>query len=167
MRLHRELDISQKSAWFMLHRLRKAAETGVSPFAGPVEVDETYFGGERHNMSTKRRAELSGRGVAGKAAVVGAKDRATNQVADKAVASTDKGTLQGFVDAVARENARVYTDEAAAYEGMAHAHEAVKHSIQEYVRGQVHTNGVESFWSLTKRGYYGTYHKMSPKHLNR
>ena len=167
MRLHRELGISQKSAWFMLHRLRKAAESGVSPFAGPVEVDETYIGGKRHNMSTKRRAELTGRGAVGKTAVVGAKDRATKQVAAKAITSTDKATLQEFVSAVARESARVYTDEAQAYEGMANAHESVKHSIQEYVRGNVHTNGMESFWSLLKRGYYGTYHKMSPKHLNR
>ena len=167
MKLHRELGISQKSAWFMLHRLRKAAETGVSPFAGPVEVDETYMGGKRKNMSTKRRKKLTGRGPVGKTAVVGAKDRATKQVSAKAVTSTDKETLQRFVSDVADENARVYTDEAAAYEGMANTHEAVKHSVQEYVRGQVHTNGVESFWSMLKRGYYGTYHKMSPKHLNR
>ena len=167
MKLHRELGISQKSAWFMLHRLRKAAETGVGPFAGPVEVDETYMGGKRKNMSTKRRKKLTGRGPVGKTAVVGAKDRATKQVSAKAVTSTDKETLQRFVSDVADENARVYTDEAAAYEGMANTHEAVKHSVQEYVRGQVHTNGVESFWSMLKRGYYGTYHKMSPKHLNR
>ena len=95
MKLHRELGISQKSAWFMLHRLRKppqGAETGVGPFAGPIEVDETYMGGKRKNMSTKRRKKLTGRGPVGKTAVVGAKDRATKQVSAKAVTSTDKET---------------------------------------------------------------------------
>ncbi len=86
-------------------------------------------------MSTKRRAELSGRGAVGKTAVVGAKDRATKQVTAKVVTSTDKATLQGFVSDVAQESAIVCTDEAQAYEGMANAHEAVKNSIQEYVRG--------------------------------
>ena len=167
MRLHRELGINQKSAWFMLHRLRKAAEIGSGPFAGPVEVDETYMGGKRHNMSSKQRAGLTGRGAVGKTAVVGAKDRATKRVAAKVVRTTDKSTLQGFIAAVVRESARVYTDEARAYEGMANAHEAVTHSLQEYVRGQVHVNGMESFWSMLKRGYHGTYHKMSAKHLNR
>lgn len=167
MKLHRELGISQKAAWFMLHRLRLAFASGSGPFAGPVEVDETYFGGKRKNMPNHVREELTGRGAVGKTAVVGAKDRDTNKVAAKAVQSTDAETLQEFVVDVSDEGASVYTDEAAAYEGMDRKHEAVKHSVKEYVRGQVHTNGVESFWSMLKRGYIGTYHKMSPKHLNR
>ena len=75
--------------------------------------------------------------------------------------SPDKGTLQGFISAVVRDSARVYTDEAREYEGMANAHEAVTHTLQEYVRGQVHVNGIEGVWSMLKRGYHGPYHKMN------
>ncbi len=166
MKLHRELGISQKAAWFMLHRLRKAAETDSGPFAGPVEVDETYMGGKRKNMPQYKREELTGRGAVGKTTVVGAKDRATNQVSATVVTSTDKDTLQGFVAENTGPDATVYTDDHGSYEGLPN-HEAVQHSVGEYVRGQAHTNGVESFWSMLKRGYYGTYHKMSPKHLHR
>ena len=166
MKLHRELGISQKAAWFMLHRLRLTFAAGTGPFAGPVEVDETYMGGKRKNMPRAKREELTGRGAVGKTAVVGAKDRETNQVAAKVVESTDKDTLQGFVEDWADLQATVYTDDHGSYEGLP-KHEAVKHSVGEYVRGKAHTNGVESFWSMLKRGYYGTYHKMSPKHLDR
>ena len=100
-------------------------------------------------------------------AVVGVKDRETKQVRAKVVQHTDKETLQGFVTAHTAEDAKVYTDEAQAYEGMPREHETVKHSVSEYVRGMAHTNGMESFWSMLKRGYVGTYHKMSPKHLDR
>ena len=106
-------------------------------------------------------------GPVGKTAVVGAKDRATNQVAAKVVESTDKDMLQGFVKDRTARRATVYTDDAGAYETLPFKHESVKHSLSEYVRGQAHTNGVESFWSMLKRGYIGTYHKMSPKHLQR
>jgi transposase-like protein len=118
-------------------------------------------------MPNAVRKQLTGRGPVGKTAVVGAKDRATNQVAAKTVPATDKQTLQGFVKDHADRQARVYTDEARAYETLPFEHESVKHSVSEYVRGQAHTNGVESFWSMLKRGYYGTFHKLSPKHLDR
>ena len=171
MKLHRELGISQKAAWFMLHRLRKAAESGAGLFSGPVEADETYMGGKRKNMSNAKRRELAaagvGRGSVGKTAVVGVKDRATKQVRAQVVERTDAVTLQEFVVEHTASDATVYTDEATAYEGLPMPHDSVKHSVKEYVRGQVHTNGVESFWSMMKRGYIGIYHKMSPKHLNR
>ncbi len=91
MKLHRDLDINQRSAWFLAHRLRVALAEEAGVFSGPVEVDESYFGGRRRNMSNARRKALSGtgRGAVGKAAVVGAKDRATNQVAARVVGSTD------------------------------------------------------------------------------
>ena len=167
MKLHRDLGITQKSAWFMAHRLRQAFATDAGLFAGPVEVDETYMGGKRKNMSKSKRKKMTGRGPVGKTAVVGAKDRETKQVAARVARSTDKETLQGFVKEHAAEDATVYTDDASAYETLPFNHDSVKHSLQEYVRGDVHTNGIESFWSLFKRGYYGTFHKMSPKHLDR
>ena len=168
MKLHRDLEITQKSAWHLAHRLRKAFETDGGLFAGPVEVDETYIGGKRKNMPKVKRKTLEGRGAVGKAAVAGAKDRATNRVNADVVPATDGATLQGFVRARAEAGATVYTDDAAAYRGMAgFEHEAVKHSVGEYVRGMAHTNGMESFWSMLKRGYQGTYHHMSPKHLVR
>ena len=169
MKLHRDLEIAQKSAWHLSHRIRTAFQNGEALFGGPVEVDEAYFGGKRKNMSNRRRKELAGtgRGAVGKAAVVGAKDRATKQVRAKVVAETDKPTLQAFVGKHAAPGATVYTDEATAYNGMPFKHEAVKHSTSEYVRDQAHTNGMESFWATLKRGYAGTFHKISPKHLQR
>ena len=94
----------------------------------------------------------------------GAKDRASNQVSARPVAGTDKSTLQGFVQEHAAPGATVYTDDHGSYEGMPFDHEAVNHSAGEYVRGEAHTNGMESFWAMFKRGYMGTYHHMSPKH---
>jgi transposase-like protein len=167
MKLHRDLDIAQNSAWHLSHRIRAALCSAGTGFAGPVEVDETYLGGKRKNMPNAVRKQLTGRGPVGKTAVVGAKDRATKQVVAKAVPATDKHTLQGFVKDHADRQATVYTDEARAYETLPFEHESVKHSVSEYVRGQAHTNGVESFWSMLKRGYYGTFHKLSPKHLDR
>lgn len=171
MKLHRDIGVSQPTAWFMLHRIRegwKDSSRG-GPFAGPVEVDESYFGGKRRNMSNSRRKQLegTGRGPVGKTAVVGAKDRDTNQVTARVVESTDKDTLQGFVKDHAVEGATVYTDDAAAYESLPFDHQSVKHSVSEYVRGQAHTNGIESFWAVLKRAHNGVFHKVSAKHLNR
>ena len=95
------------------------------------------------------------------------RDRETNQVSATPVESTDKATLQAFVHSRTEPDAKVYTDEAKAYEGLRRSHEAVKHSVGEYVRQQAHTNGLESFWALMKRGYQGIYHKMSVQHLHR
>ena len=115
-----------------------------------------------------KRRELKGRGsVVGKTAVAGVKDRETKRVSARVVGSTDGPTLQGFVAEHVASGATVYTDEARAYEGMPFDHEAVRHSVGEYVRDQAHTNGMESFWSMLKRGYVGTFHKLSPKHLDR
>ena len=166
MKLHRELGISQKAAWFMLQRLRKAFEAEVGPFSGPVEVDETYLGGKRRNMPKSKRVHMTGRGPVGKTAVVGAKDRATKHVAAEVIMSTDASTLQGFVKDHSKADAIIYTDDHKSYVGLPN-HYSVRHSVGEYVRGQAHTNGVESFWGMLKRGYYGTFHKISPKHLNR
>ncbi|MDE0386302.1 MAG: IS1595 family transposase [Defluviicoccus sp.] len=169
MKLHRDLEITQKSAWHLAHRLRKAFEQGQPLFSGPVEADETYIGGKRKNMSNAKRKTLTGRGAVGKTAVVGAKDRETNQIAATPVPGTSAPYLAGFVAQRTELGATVYTDDAAAYGPLQGPfdHAAVNHSAGEYVRGDAHTNGMESFWSMLKRGYQGTFHKISPKHLDR
>ncbi len=169
MKLHRDLEITQKSAWHLAHRLREGLISGSNPFCGPVEVDEAYMGGKRKNMSNTKRNELkdAGRGPAGKTAVVGMKDRDTNEIRANVIEKTDAETLQGFVADNADTDAKVYTDSATAYDGMPFDHESVNHSVGEYVRDMAHTNGIESFWALLKRGYHGTCHRMSAKHLHR
>ena len=171
MKLHRDIGVRQATAWFMLHRIRQAwaSTDDGGPFAGPVEVDEAYMGGRRANMSNAKRKALAdtGRGPVGKTAIVGIKDRASNKVRARVIEHTDAATLQGFVAEHAAPGAQVYTDESTAYQSLPFPHEAVKHSVAEYVRDQAHTNGVESFWATLKRAHKGVFHKMSPKHLNR
>ena len=167
MKLHRDLGITQKAAWHMGHRIRETWASGKTPFFGPVEVDETYVGGKERNKHRNKKLK-AGRGPVGKAAIVGARDRDTGQVVAKPIAFTDKSELQGFVREVSDVGSVVYTDEHASYEGMPlRSHWTVKHSVGEYVRNQAHTNGIESFWALLKRGIDGTYHQMSRKHLGR
>ena len=162
MKVHRDLGMTQKSAWFMIHRLRKSWKqlAGVDSMEGPVEIDETYVGGSE----TNRHAQDKGKHD--KVAVVGVKDRATNKVSASPVPETAKARLTHFVEGHVEPAAIKYTDENPAYSSLSN-HESVKHSVGEYVRGQAHINGMESFWAMVKRGYDGTFHHVSEQHLHR
>ena len=170
MKLHRDLDITQKTAWYLAHRIRETwndeTERVAEKFAGPVEADETYMGGREANKHADKKLH-AGRGPVGKTAVAGIKDRPTNRVKAKVVAHADGPTLRGFVHQNTEPGATVYTDESLAYRGLRRHHESVKHSVGEFVRAQPSTNGMESFWATLKRAHDGVYHRMSAKHLHR
>ena len=171
MKLHRDLKVTQKTAWFMMHRIREIwGQDDTPPFPGPVEVDETYVGGRRKNMRASKRRELlkiHGRGGSSMEVVAGGRDRDSNRIHARVVDGTDRVTLRDFVDRVADVDSSLFTDEAVVYRGMREHHEAVNHGVGEYVNGQASVNGMESFWAMLKRGYHGTYHKISPEHLQR
>ena len=167
--VHRALGITQKSAWFLLHRIRLAMQSGsLGMLKGEVEVDETFIGGKARNMHTKKRAEkIHGRGASGKAIVVGVLERG-GQVRTKVIEDTRKKTLQDEVRANVEAGSLVCTDALPSYVGLApnYVHEAVDHAV-EYVRGNVHTNGLENYWSLLKRCIKVTYVSVEPFHLFR
>ena len=171
MKLHRDLKITQKSAWFMAQRLREAWKRPESAtmFSGPAEIDESFFGGLERNKHSRKRKKV-GRGTAGKTSVIGAKDRGTGRITAKVIPDVRRETLHDFVRDTVETGGTVYTDEAAGYkkiEEYGYRHESVNHSVSQYVNDMAHTNGMESFWSLLKRGYHGTFHHISPEHLNR
>ena len=165
MKLHRDLGVTQKTAWHLAHRIRTMWKAGQFPLLGPVEADETFIGGKETNKHEIKKLH-AGRGTVGKTPVAGIKDRSTREVRAKVVESANMVTVQEFVGRNLSQDAKLYTDESNIYEGMPN-HTTVKHSVGEYVNGQAHTNGIESFWAMLKRGYYGTYHRMSKKHLSR
>lgn len=168
MKLSREVGIRQATAWFLLQRIREGFMGGFDqPFPGPVEADETAVGGKRKNMHAKKRKHLTGRGSVGKAIVAGVKERESKQVSAAVVERTDAATLQKFVTDRTEAAATVYTDESTAYNRLPRQRESVNHSAGEYVRGEATVNGMEAFWSLFKRGYHGTFHHLSDKHLDR
>ena len=182
--LHRTLGVTQKSAWFMLHRIRLGMSLNAKRFGtnkkmgdggegdGAVEVDETFVGGRPKNMHRDRRLRYAQAGAiggtTGKTVVLGMLDRAAREVRAKVVPDLKRQTLQTEILRNVKYGSAVYTDELVAYEKLhwRYVHDVVNH-METYVNGRVHTNGLENFWSLLKRGLRGTYVAVEPFHLER
>ena len=165
--IHRSVGVTQKSAWFLLHRIRKAMQTGTfKKFSGDVEVDETFIGGLARNMHETKRKHL-GTGGAGKVAVMGLLER-HGEVRAHVVANTKMESLQPHVERNVEQGSRVYTDSYVSYNGLEsrYVHGVINHA-ERYVDGLIHTNGIENFWSLLKRTLKGTYVSVEPFHLFR
>jgi transposase-like protein len=172
----RDVKVTQKSAWFMLQRIRLALKnTSWEKIGGPrkpVEIDETFIGGDLKNMHADKKVHYHKRGGAhGKAIVMGMLDRNTRQVRAKVIPNVKRETLQNEILAHVGFGSKIYTDQAASYERVDRlkqkfVHETVNH-MDEYVRDQVHTQGIENFWSLLKRSLKGTYVAVEPFHLER
>lgn len=170
--LARAIKVTQKTAWFMLHRIRLAMQSDSFDMSGHVEVDETFIGGKARNMHAHKRAEkIKGRGPMGKVAVLGMLERhgeGRSRVRAMVVKGRKRKDLQPEVRATVQPGSEVHTDALASYNGLAdeYVHNVIDHA-EEYVRGHVHTNGMENFWSLLKRGLSGTYVSVEPFHLFR
>lgn len=169
LQLAKEIGISQKSAWFLLHRLREACGKDLAVLQGIVEVDEAYFGGREKSKHAKKK-QNAGRGTVGKTPVLGMRERGGRTRA-VVVEGTDKATLQAAVKGAVHAGATIHSDEHAGYDGLAEAftggHATVQHKSGEYVRDGIHTNSIESVWAVMKRGLHGVYHHASEKHLGR
>ena len=168
----RDLGITQKSAWFLDHRVRLAMKAGsIMKIEGEAEADETFIGGLAKNMHASKKKHL-GTGGAGKTAVLGILKRksgkSVSKVRAQVIADTKVETLQPAIRAAVESGARLFTDAWVSYRGLGadYQHEVINHAM-EYVRGAVHTNGIENFWSLLKRTLKGTYVSVEPFHLGR
>ena len=170
MKVHRELKVSYKTAWYLMQRIREGFfGEGGDPLSGTVEVDEMFVGGKQANRHAKDQERYSAEDAYGKTAVIGAVERGGKVVAEP-IDGRDANTMTRFVEGNVKHASRVITDDHGGYTDLmeSYRHRTVRHSVGEYVKDtDVHTNTVESLWSMFKRGFVGSYHKMSPKHLHR
>ena len=158
-----KLEVSQRTAWYLNHRIREAWDVGQTLFAQTVEADETYVGGIDHWRHADKK-----RGHNSKTPVIGVKERETGKVQTAIAPQVVKPAVQYWLELTVASGATLYTDQAAVYKGADVAkHGSVNHRRKQYVSGDCHTNGIESHWALLKRGYHGTYHSWSERHLHR
>ena len=172
MQLAKEIGVTQKTAWFVLGRLREACgglfPEGDDKLSGEVEIDETFVGGIEANKHEHKKLK-QGRGAVGKVAVLGMRER-DGRVHAKVIPDTTINTIQNEIHGSVNPGAKIYTDEHGAYTdlgGLFFEHDTVNHGDGEYARGTVHVNGIESVWAVLKRGLHGVYHHASRKHLHR
>ena len=167
MKLHRDLKVTQKTAWMLARKIRKSFEQEDQNYNGIVEVDETNVSELEKNKLWDKKLN-AGCSAVGKIAVTGLKDRDTNQVTAKVIEDTNRPTLYGFINNNVERGSMVCTDDFMSYQNMeGYDHRHVKRSVGEYVDENIHINGMELFWSVLKRAYNGTFHKISQKHLDR
>jgi transposase-like protein len=166
VQMAKELGVTQKTAWFLDHRIREAMKQNGGQLFGTVEADETFVGGLEKNKHASKRIH-AGRGGVGKSIVFGLKSR-NGETRAKVLEFVDRKNLHQAVKESVAHGSVLYTDEHRGYYGLKDFRRtAVNHSRKQYVNGDAHTNGIESFWALFKRGYHGIYHQMSKKHLQR
>jgi len=168
VQLGKHVGVTQKTAWFMAHRIRAAHLQSTEKMTGTIEADEAYLGGRVKNMHQKKRKASIGTGGKGKTIVFGIKSR-DGEIRAQVVNAIDSATLHPIIKDNIPAGATLYTDEHRAYNGLKgrYVRAIIRHGLKEYVNGDCHTNGIESFWALFKRGYHGVYHWMSKKHMQR